>query len=321
MIPRLPLPLRSALLAAMVAVSATAYSASAVTTHTVNTLEEFTELWNGGTLADGDTIELTDDSYNFSAVELDKLGEGVKVTIASDNDKSPVVLTGFSYEDMGAVSLNTITMKFGAVEDKHIVVGNMTHGFFDTDEELGTTQVIETVDGSEISKTWVDLGDGAKLILGDGTRLVEGSAISSGYNVQTHSVLDPETGIVTITASSKGTIDPPAIILGDGVSMNDSDIYEMMGMVQSTGETIFTNSSISVGSMHGAIVTTTEAEPAVELSHNETLIIKGGIDLSDGAVHAIDSDFSTADQIDELSIYGGSILMGNDSVLISTENT
>ncbi|MEG2248457.1 MAG: hypothetical protein RSB88_06040, partial [Akkermansia sp.] len=95
MIPRLPLPLRSALLAAMVAVSATAYSASAVTTHTVNTLEEFTNLWNGGTLADGDIIKLTDESYDFSAAALGELGEGVNVTITSNDDKSPVVLTGF----------------------------------------------------------------------------------------------------------------------------------------------------------------------------------------------------------------------------------
>ncbi|MEG2237736.1 MAG: hypothetical protein RRY13_08800, partial [Akkermansia sp.] len=64
----------------------------------------------------------------------------------------------------------------------------------------------------------------------------------------------------------------------------------------------------------------TEAKPLVELSHKETLIIKGGIDLSAGAVHAINSDFSTADQIDELPIYGGSILMGNGSVLMSTED-
>ncbi|MEG0587915.1 MAG: autotransporter domain-containing protein [Akkermansia sp.] len=319
MIPRLPLPLRSALLAAMVAVSATAYSASAATTHTVNNLDDFTELWNGGILADGDTIELTDDSYNFSAVELDKLGEGVKVTIASDNDKSPVVLTGFSYEDMGAVSLSTIKMNFGAVEGERIVVGNMTHGSFNTDEELGTTQVIETVASSILSDTQVGLEDGAKLILGAETSLVAGSSISSGYESKIiEQVTDEETGIVTTTFGSKGTIDPPAIILGDGVSMDNSKIYRMMGMVQSEGDTTFVDSSISVVSMHGLISTVNKAEPAVELSHKETLIIKGGIDLSAGVVTAIDSDFSTAAQGEELSNYGGSILMGNGSQLTST---
>ncbi|MEG2237737.1 MAG: hypothetical protein RRY13_08805, partial [Akkermansia sp.] len=71
--------------------------------------------------------------------------------------------------------------------------------------------------------------DGAKLILGDRTQFTDKSSISSGYKVEIKTDLDEKTGIVTTTVSSLGTINPPAIILGDEVIMEDSDIYEMMG--------------------------------------------------------------------------------------------
>ena len=141
--PRLPLPLRRALLTAMCALGCQAFAAE----YTASNLEEFKEAWNQ--LADGDTLKITG-AIDFQGTDLTALPADARITLASDGHGT---VSNFNYGDMSSVSMQNVNVAgTGTVR-----VGNMTDGMLSGTDESGIILSIES--GSTLDLSLIHISE------------------------------------------------------------------------------------------------------------------------------------------------------------------
>ena len=293
--PRLPLPLRRALLTAMCALGCQAFAAE----YTASNPEEFQEAWNQ--LADGDTLNITD-TIDFRGTTLEALPADACITIKSDGNGT---VSNFNYGDMSAVSMQNVNVR----GEGTVRVGSMTDGMLSGTDETGNILSIES--GSTLDGTWLLL-ENNKLVAGDGVFL-DGNNVTTGHSTSIETRIDPETGAVisTVVTNTPGEI---AMELGKDVQINEMDLSMndgVRGKIVSHGDISLSDSTlISTGAVNTTSVY--EDEDATTLiGKSESVGATGGIDFSAGAVTMADTDLSTAGDGDLYT--GGSILLGDNS--------
>ena len=301
MIPRLPLSLRRALLAAMCSLGCQAFAAE----YTASNLEEFKDAWNQ--LADGDTINVTG-TINFNRTELSALAPNAGITVKSDGHGS---LVNFSYPDMSAVSMQNVNVEGNGT----VRVGSMTDGMLSGVEEAGAVLFIEN--GSTLDGTWLVMR-GDKLVAGDNV-VLNGNEITTGKFTAIETHIDPETGAVISTVVTR-TPGETAMELGNNVRINEMDMRlndGVRGKIVSRGGILLTDSVLT---STGAVNTTTlyaGDEDSKIVGRTESVGAQGGIDLSAGSVRMADTSLSTLGDGDQFT--GGDILLGESSILEATD--
>ena len=293
--PRLPLPLRRALLTAMCAFGCQAFAAE----YTASNPEEFQEAWNQ--LADGDTLNITG-TIDFRGTPLEALPADARITIKSDGHGT---VSNFNYGDMSAVSMENVNVEgTGTVR-----VGSMTDGMLSGADENGNILSIEG--GSTLDGTWLVL-ESNKLVAGDGV-LLNRNDVTTGHSTSTETRIDPETGAVisTVVTNTPGEI---AMELGKDIRINEMDLSMndgVRGKIVSHGDISLADSTlISTGAVNTTSVYEDEDSTTL-IGKSESVGATGGIDFSAGAVTMTDTDLSTAGDGDLYT--GGSILLGDNS--------
>lgn len=299
--PRLPLPLRRALLAAMCVLGCQAFAAE----HTASNLEEFQAAWNR--LDDGDTLNITG-NIDFEGIELSSLPAGAGITLKSNGHST---ISNFNYKDMSAVDMQNL-----AVDGRgNVHVGNMTEGTLSGTDETGTILSIEN--GAILDGTYLILEEN-RLVAGDGA-VLNRNEVTTGYSSTIETKIDPETGafISTVVTTTPGEV---AMELGKDVQINEMDLSMndgVRGRIVSQGD-IFLSDSTLVST--GAVNTTSVFEsPDIHIptDQSESVGATGGIDFSAGAVTMKDTTLSTAGDGDQFT--GGNILLGDESSLEATD--
>lgn len=299
--PRLPLPLRRALLTAMCALGCQAFAAE----YTASNLEEFKEAWNQ--LADGDTLKITG-AIDFQGTDLTALPADARITLASDGHGT---VSNFNYGDMSSVSMQNVNVAgTGTVR-----VGNMTDGMLSGTDESGIILSIES--GSTLDGTWLLL-ENNKLVAGDGVFL-DGNNVTTGHSTSIETRIDPETGafISTVVTNTPGEI---AMELGKDVWIDEMDLSMddgVRGKIVSHGDISLSDSTlISTGAVNTTSVYEDE-DSKILIGKSESVGATGGIDFSAGAVTMTDTDLSTAGDGDLYT--GGDILLGDGSDISATD--
>lgn len=299
--PRLPLPLRRALLTAMCALGCQAFAAE----YTASNLEEFKEAWNQ--LADRDTLKITG-TIDFQGTDLTALPADARITLASDGHGT---VSNFNYGDMSSVSMQNVNVAgTGTVR-----VGNMTDGMLSGTDESGIILSIES--GSTLDGTWLLL-ENNKLVAGDGVFL-DGNNVTTGHSTSIETRIDPETGafISTVVTNTPGEI---AMELGKDVWIDEMDLSMddgVRGKIVSHGDISLSDSTlISTGAVNTTSVYEDE-DSKILIGKSESVGATGGIDFSAGAVTMTDTDLSTAGDGDLYT--GGDILLGDGSDISATD--
>lgn len=297
--PRLPLPLRRALLTAMCILGSQAFAAE----YTASNLEEFQTAWNQ--LADGDTL-IVAGNINFEGTELSTLPTDAVITLKSDNNSR--IISNFNYKDMSAVDMQNLA----ASGQGNVHVGNMTEGSLGGLDDSGTILSIEN--GSTLDGTDLFLEEN-KLVAGDGV-VLNRNEVLTGHAYTTETKTDPETGafISTVVTTTPGEV---AMELGKDVQINEMDLSMndgVRGRIVSHGDISLSDSTlVSTGAVNTTSVYEKEGSSTL-IARSESVGAQGGIDFSAGAVTMEDTTLSTVGNVDE-KYTGGCILLGNGSSL------